>query len=177
MTTSQPNSSVPTETLIREAHDHFRNALLELSSVEQHQATPGKWSPLQHLEHLRLVNASFTRYLMSEKEKLRAKFGLADRPSRSYSDMDTVINRYFAQPVKAPEALVPPELGSQEASHIHANSMDTLNGLLQALRAWTESERDLYLVPHPFLGSLTVREMLYFNALHIRHHERLAGLK
>jgi hypothetical protein len=176
MTPSDSISSSAPELLIREAHDHFWNAVLSLTRAEQHQSPGGKWSPLQHLEHLRLVNASFSRYLLSDKEKLKFKFGLSDRPSRSFSDMDTVINRYFAQPVKAPEALVPPGEGSEETSVLHANSLSALNGLLQALQSWSEIERDQYLVPHPFLGALTVREMLYFNALHIRHHERLAGI-
>ena len=176
MTTSGSISSSTPELLIREAHDHFRNAVLALSPAEQQQAPAGKWSPLHHLEHLRLVNASFTRYLMSDKEKLKSKFGQAGRPSRSFSDMDTVIKRYFAQPVQAPDHLVPTEAFSGEAAVLQANSQRSLEELLQALQSWTESERDQYLVPHPFLGSLTVREMLYFMALHIRHHERLAGV-
>ena len=37
----------------------------------------------------------------------------------------------------------------------------------------TEDEFDKYILPHPLLGKLTMREMLYFTIYHVGHHEEL----
>jgi hypothetical protein len=31
---------------------------------------------------------------------------------------------------------------------------------------------DLLILPHPLLGKLTLREMLYFTLYHVEHHEK-----
>ncbi|HRH60621.1 MAG TPA: DinB family protein, partial [Chitinophagaceae bacterium] len=33
-----------------------------------------------------------------------------------------------------------------------------------------EDELDVYILPHPLLGKLTLREMLYFTIYHAEHH-------
>lgn len=39
--------------------------------------------------------------------------------------------------------------------------------------SWTEQDLDTVLLPHPLLGKLTVREMLYFTIYHAQHHQML----
>ena len=40
---------------------------------------------------------------------------------------------------------------------------------------WQENEMDLYQLPHPLLGNLTVREILYFTIYHNLRHASLEG--
>ena len=42
----------------------------------------------------------------------------------------------------------------------------------QRLMEWSESERDEYVLPHPLLGKLSVRGMLFFTLFHTDHHRR-----
>jgi hypothetical protein len=49
----------------------------------------------------------------------------------------------------------------------HANSIDELVSLVAR---WPENALDRRLLPHPLLGRLTVREMLFFTVYHNRHH-------
>ena len=46
-------------------------------------------------------------------------------------------------------------------------SCDTL---LKAIDNWTEEELDTYLIPHPLIGKMTLRELLFFTVYHIGHH-------
>jgi len=46
----------------------------------------------------------------------------------------------------------------------------TGNDLLAALRNWQDENLDEYLLPHPLLGKLTIREMLFFTLYHDQHH-------
>ena len=34
----------------------------------------------------------------------------------------------------------------------------------------TEEELDTYLIPHPLIGKMTLRELLFFTVYHIGHH-------
>ena len=38
---------------------------------------------------------------------------------------------------------------------------------------WKESDLDKYVLPHPLLGKISLREMLYFTDFHILHHNTL----
>ncbi|MGH7601660.1 MAG: DinB family protein, partial [bacterium] len=44
---------------------------------------------------------------------------------------------------------------------------DRLMGILQR---WDENSLDKYLLPHPLMGKLTIREMLFFTLYHDVHH-------
>ena len=37
---------------------------------------------------------------------------------------------------------------------------------------FSEEELDQLILPHPLLGKLTLREMLYFTIYHVKHHEK-----
>jgi hypothetical protein len=42
------------------------------------------------------------------------------------------------------------------------------------MERWSEAELDAYRLPHPLLGRLSVREMMFFTLLHNRHHQAVA---
>jgi hypothetical protein len=46
--------------------------------------------------------------------------------------------------------------------------------LREALEGWSERDLDRILLPHPLLGKLTTREMLFFTLYHDRHHVEAA---
>jgi len=43
-------------------------------------------------------------------------------------------------------------------------------GLDAVLERWDDKRLDRYQLPHPVLGKLTVREMLFFTLYHNKHH-------
>ena len=45
--------------------------------------------------------------------------------------------------------------------------------LVHKLDKFTEDDLDKYVLPHPLLGKLTLREMLCFTIYHVRHHEEI----
>lgn len=42
--------------------------------------------------------------------------------------------------------------------------------LWSAIDVWRDADLDRYLLPHPLLGKLTLREMLFFTLYHNYHH-------
>jgi hypothetical protein len=45
--------------------------------------------------------------------------------------------------------------------------------LSEKLDKFTEEELDKYILPHPLLGKLTIREMMYFTIYHVLHHQMM----
>ena len=47
--------------------------------------------------------------------------------------------------------------------------------LLEQVEAWSESDLDTYVLPHPLLENLTSREMLFFTLCHNQRHMTAEG--
>jgi len=41
------------------------------------------------------------------------------------------------------------------------------------LSGFSEEDLDKLILPHPLLGKLTLREMMYFTIYHVQHHQRI----
>ena len=50
------------------------------------------------------------------------------------------------------------------------------DSLCKKLKNYSEKELEVYILPHPLLGKLTLREMLYFNILHAEHHRNSVAM-
>jgi hypothetical protein len=61
---------------------------------------------------------------------------------------------------------------------VKAKQIETIEKMVvkinHQLEGWSEADLDTYLLPHPILGKLTMREMMYFTVYHVEHHLHLA---
>ena len=73
--------------------------------------------------------------------------------------------------VKAPANLSPraEEMPVDKATKL-ARITETYQALADQLAGWSEEELDRHQIPHPALGLISVREMVYFIGIHTRHH-------
>ncbi|MBN8578769.1 MAG: DinB family protein [Cytophagales bacterium] len=56
---------------------------------------------------------------------------------------------------------------------LNHNLTNEVTKLASKLNRFSEAELDLYILPHPLLGKLTLREMIYFTCYHVQHHQEL----
>lgn len=132
------------------------------------------WSPADNVRHLTKSVRAVTRGLTMPRLVLRVLFGRAGRSSRPY---DALVANYRAVLGNggtagsfAPNAQVAVLFTDTERSRImraHAASIDAMR---VAIERWDEDALDRVRLPHPLLGKLTVREMLYFTVYHNQHH-------
>jgi len=132
---------------------------------------PGeKWSAAENVEHLVLSVKPLSLAFRLPKLVLRY-FGKPNRPCRTYQEL---VNRYHAKLSaggKATSAFIPhPKASDRNALTAHFNRHN--QKFLASLKNWNEPDLDRYLLPHPLLGKLIVREMLYFTIYHTQHHLR-----
>ena len=148
-------------------HARFLEALQNHAGEPDRPVAPGKWSPAQQADHLyrsiRPVNLAFGLPAFL----LRWMFGRANRPSRTYDELVARYKQKLAEGGRAPAAFVPrPEPLDTSVSRIHRVTRQLIGRVNQC----TENNLDHLILPHPLLGKLTLREMLYFTAYHAEHH-------
>jgi hypothetical protein len=139
------------------------------------------WTPAEHLRHLNTSVAAVAQGLRVPRLLLRLRFGRARQPSRGYETMrddyrdalrlgGAASGRY----VPRRENLAPADVTGRRGSLL--GRWEAVNaGLRAGLRRWRETDLDRLRMPHPLLGLLTVREMLFFTAYHNLHHVEAAG--
>jgi len=155
-------------------HQNFVSTLDTLSD-EDFQKKPGdKWTAGQQLEHIiksvQPVDMAFGLPLFV----LKMKFGLTNRPSKSY---EALVSKYLKVLHDNRDYVLPERFAPEEISIVQrAKKLKKLESLAKKLasrlKRFTEEELDLHILPHPVMGKLTLREMLYFTIYHVQHHDK-----
>jgi hypothetical protein len=142
------------------------------------------WSPAEHVRHLRKSSAPLVTALKVPHLILRIRFGSHTGPSRSFAQIRELYRGDLARGATAgrftPEPEPPPPNPADRRREVMNAWTAVTVELANAISAWSESALDRYQLPHPILGTLTVREMLVFTVYHTAHHlrrieERAAG--
>ena len=130
-----------------------------------------KWSIAENCKHLSLsVKPLNTAFSLPNFTLLF--FGKLNREARTYDEMGTKYLQKLAEGAVAPEQFVPEkiEVGKKESL---IQELEKINdSFLKKVDDFTEEDLDKYLIPHPVLGKLTIREMLYFTIYHTLHHHK-----
>ena len=135
------------------------------------------WSAADHVRHLTRSMASILPVLRIPRLALRVAFGAPTEPPRSIEQIRSSYVAALAAGGTAGRFAPSPEKATRDQvrrDKIMDTHSETLRGLTQAMERWSEAELDAYRLPHPLLGRLSVREMMFFTLLHNRHHVAVA---
>ena len=131
-----------------------------------------KWTPGQQAEHIlrsvKPVLLAFRLPLFS----LKLIFGKANRPSRSYYGLVDRYHEKLAAGGKASGRFIPSSVAYLQKDKICSGIIAAVSSLCGNAEKVKEEDLDLYILPHPLFGKITLREMLYFTAYHVQHHQR-----
>lgn len=131
-----------------------------------------KWAAGQQLEHLCLSVEPLIKGLKAPEFALKAMFGKADRPSASYDELVARYRDALANGGTAPSTFRPADIGFERKAELVTRLRDLITKLCTSIEKFDENKLDLLLLPHPLIGKLTIREMLYFTIYHAEHHHR-----
>lgn len=146
-------------------------SILAIPAGQRHVPPPGKWTPAQQLEHILRAVRPLVMALGLPKWFLRWRFGAPNRPARDYDALVKRYNEKLAAGGRASGRFVPPPVPAATVEHMAGDLRKLVDVLTQRIDRWPEADLDRVLLPHPLLGKLTVREMLFFTIHHARHHE------
>lgn len=135
------------------------------------QQPTNKWSPAQQVRHLiTTTNISRTAFVLP-KFILRWLYGKPNRPSRTYDELVAKYKLKLQQGGKAPARFTPKPVPASYGRDKLLKSFATSMALIaQAINNTKDKQLDNYIVPHPLLGKITLRELCYFTIYHTEHH-------
>lgn len=173
---SNPTPSTKTE--IIEGINHHHQALLGfISALDESSFSfswKGKWTPDQQLEHITKSVAPVVLALRVPRFFLKYKFGVTNRPSRTY---DELVARYHKAleglTEAAPKEFSPEKVSYNQREKKFAAYNSVVNKLAKHAAKCNDKELDYYVVPHPLMGRVTLREILFFCVYHVHHHHRI----
>ncbi|MEZ0538382.1 DinB family protein [Fibrella arboris] len=158
------------QALLAQEAEELRHLAAQLTEAEFANQPQGRWSVGDTMQHLFLSARPVAR-LLAGPRAIMTQWGLAGRPSRSISDIGELYRQALSKGIKAPANLSPrPDDVPADKATVRTRLTDTYLTLAEQLATWTEEELDQYQMPHPALGLLSVREMLYFVRIHTQHH-------
>lgn len=159
--------------ILRDNHSSCIQYLQSLSDADFLYAPEGKWSAGQQLDHLLKSVKPVNMAMGLPKFIVQWKFGVANRPSKTYEQLVEKYQGKLQQGGTAPGAFIPTVV-KPENKEILLQQLASLSArLAKKTETHTEEALDKYILPHPLLGKLTFREMLYFTAYHVQHHQSL----
>jgi hypothetical protein len=160
---------------LRSNHLSFTSLILSLNEQQFLFTINNKWTAGQQAEHIlrsvKPVNLAFGLPHFF----LRIMFGKSNRPSKSFDGLVQKYNDKLAAGGKASARYIPNAVVFTEREKTCASILKVNDALCKKLNRCSETELDGYILPHPLLGKLTLREMLYFNIHHVKHHEMTVG--
>ena len=137
------------------------------------------WSASENLDHLIRSHKPIALALKLPRLTLKAMFGSADQPSRSYEAICDVYRAKLAEGAVATGKYIPdrhiPDEPESAKSDVLAQFSKVSANLVSVAERWSDIDLDEYLLPHPLIGKLTIREMLYFTIYHNVRHASLLG--
>ncbi len=133
----------------------------------------GGWSPAENVRHLIKSSRPVVKALSLPRILLRLRFG---KPHRDSMTSDKLIDRYhqrLSEGLQAgafsPSRHAQDDLGAWR-NQIMSDRQTVHDALVREVSEWPDERLDRYQLPHPALGNLTVREILFFTLYHQRHH-------
>lgn len=136
---------------------------------------PDKWSAAENLVHLIKSVKAVSIGMRLPKMIIGFKFGKSERNSRIYPQIREIyLNRLAEGAVSLPKFRPdnrPQPLDPEASKEQILKKWDEIHRkFVGALGRWKEKDLDKYILPHPILGNLTVREMVMFTIYHNVHH-------
>jgi hypothetical protein len=149
------------------AFNHFISPM----NKEEFETSPGgKWSAGQNLDHLIRAIKPLQLAFRLPKFFLKFSFGLTNRASKSYEQLVEKYNYKLAQGGKASVPFIPPLVLFEKKLSLLKTYEKEKQNFIKKVQRQKESDLDKYILPHPLLGKLTLREMLFFTIYHNQHH-------
>lgn len=148
---------------------------VQTQAIEDFVKSPeGKWNTAQHIDHLTQTAKAINRGMLVPKFYLKYKFGAANRPPRS---SDEIISKYQNKLKTIPENFVNPMMPGTYTTADKVQLIKGLNregsNLSKRVSKWSDQQLDKYVLPHPLVGRMLIREFIVWATYHNRHHLRI----
>ncbi len=175
--TGTPSSGTQIAGELLRLHEECEAYLRSLPAEVFVQRQGEKWSPAEHVRHLSKSVRPLALALGLPRFVLWLRFGRGSGASRTFEVVRETYLARLAAGATAGRFTPSPQSPPNDAAAYRETVLASWRGANTDLRAriagWDEKALDRCQLPHPALGKLTVREMLFFTLYHNAHHLNL----
>jgi hypothetical protein len=157
---------------LKESHVHFIGTVNRVADADFTKSVNQKWTAGQQLDHIIKSVAPVNLALALPAFVLKMSFGKANRPSRTYEQLVEKYRSKLNEGGRAPGRFVPASVSISQRAALISKLEKLVASLSARVEGYSEQQLDLLILPHPLLGKLTLREMVYFTIYHAGHHEK-----
>jgi DinB superfamily len=154
-------------------HEEFIQYTNSLTPQELLFAKADKWTAAQQVEHIYKSVRPLAQGLFLPKFIVKMIWGKANRSSKSYTELVEKYTTKLAVGGRASAPFVPKVVSVVALPSLHKKITSAVLRLNKNIEKYSEAELDLYILPHPLLGKVTLREMLYFTIYHVEQHQQI----
>lgn len=152
------------------SHDNFANYIDSLANEKFNAQLNEKWNAGKELDHIVKSIEPLAKILCS-KTTIIENFGVIDRPTLSFIDLRNKYKDILKNGGTAIGRFVPEqEIGADRKAELVKKMLNYIHIIKTNLTNFSEDELDNLVLPHPLIGPLTIREMIYFTIYHAEHH-------
>ncbi|MBK7358289.1 MAG: DinB family protein [Saprospiraceae bacterium] len=162
------------KTELQDRHQAFINFINGLNEDTFNFKFQEKWTAGQQLAHIVMCIKPLVAVFGLDKLLIEQKFGKLDREGLSYDQLLTYYLEKFTAGGKAPANYVPDVILFERRESLCQNLTELIVDLCLKMDNYSEADLDRYCIPHPLLGMLSLREMLYNAIYHVEHHHKAA---
>jgi uncharacterized damage-inducible protein DinB len=165
---------------LQESSQRAANWFLDIPAADFFRRAGDVWSPSDNLDHLIKSVKPITKALKLPGITIHAMFGKPDMASVSYEELcqryrDEIARGGQASGRYLPEQKNPVTEAESQKNDLLEEWKTASSELITVTAQWQEEDLDRYQLPHPLLGKLTLREMLYFVIYHNLRHASQEG--
>ncbi len=166
---------------LKDANQRAEKWFREIPSSDFFTRQGEAWSPSDNVDHLIRAVKPITKALKLPKITLQAMFGKPQKLSVTYEELCQTYRDEIAKGAQASGRYLPnqenPNVKSAEEKkkELLDQWANANKELVSVAEKWEENELDQYLLPHPILGKLTIREILFFTIYHNLRHASQEG--
>ncbi|MEL6560478.1 MAG: DinB family protein [Bacteroidota bacterium] len=165
--------------LLEEKHQLLYDWLKDHPDQKWPEGLEGKWNTGEHVVHLIQSESALNKGLGFPKFVLKYKFGTNNRDNRTY---DQIVEKYQNKLVEYSGVVADisknmPEITSANKASYIAKLDQEKTKLIRKFQKWSDKDLDTYLLPHPLMGRMTIREIVIWTAYHTEHHCKILESK
>lgn len=137
------------------------------------------WSPADNVDHVIKAIKPIILALKLPRLALQVVFGNVQHVSRPYEEICRIYQAALSKGAKASGRFLPDDVHVENKEQAKQAQLQRVSKLIDeltfAIEKWEESVLDQYQLPHPIIGNLTMREMLFFTIHHNLRHASYEG--
>ena len=164
---------------LKESHDHMKGWFSSIPTSTYFTRQGEVWSAFDNVDHVIKALKPIVQALKLPRLVLHTMFGKPQHVSRSYDEICKIYSDELAKGAKASGRFLPGEAPVEDKESAKLGQLKKVSSvvedLLSALEKWDEDALDQSQLPHPIIGNLTMREMLFFTFHHNLRHASHEG--